>query len=52
MRSRNVETYREGHEAFHRRDSDAMGKEYAENITWIDRARAHSGHPRSSRATS
>ncbi|HET6944001.1 MAG TPA: nuclear transport factor 2 family protein [Gaiellaceae bacterium] len=39
MESRNVLTYREGHEAFNRRDFDAMVKEYAESICWIDRAR-------------
>ena len=39
MASRNVETYRAGHEAFNRRDFDAMAKEYAERIRWIDQAR-------------
>src|SRR4029453_3110853 len=39
MESRNVETYRAGHEAFNRRDFDAMVKEYAETISWIDQAR-------------
>ena len=39
MESRNVETYRAGHEAFNRRDFDAMVKEYAESISWIDHAR-------------
>ncbi len=39
MESRNVETYRAGHEAFNRRDFGAMVREYAESITWIDRAR-------------
>ena len=39
MESRNVETYRAGHEAFNRRDFDAMVKEYAESISWIDQAR-------------
>jgi hypothetical protein len=39
MESRNVETYRAGHEAFNRRDFRAMVKEYAESIRWIDRAR-------------
>jgi hypothetical protein len=39
MESRNVETYRAGHEAFNRRDFGAMVKEYAESISWIDRAR-------------
>jgi steroid delta-isomerase-like uncharacterized protein len=39
MGSTNVETYRAGHEAFNRRDFDAMVKEYAERISWIDQAR-------------
>jgi steroid delta-isomerase-like uncharacterized protein len=39
MEPRNVERYRAGHEAFNRRDFDAMVKEYAESISWIDRAR-------------
>ena len=39
MESRNVETYRAGHEAFNRRDFGAMLKEYAESISWIDHAR-------------
>jgi hypothetical protein len=39
MESRNVETYRAGHEAFNRRDFDAMVREYAESISWIDQAR-------------
>ena len=39
MESRNVEIYRAGHEAFNRRDFDAMVKEYAESISWIDQAR-------------
>ena len=39
MESRNVETHRAGHEAFNRRDFDAMVKEYAESISWIDQAR-------------
>ena len=39
MESRNVETYRAGHEAFNRRDFDAMVKEYAESISWTDQAR-------------
>ena len=39
MESRNVETYRAGHEAFNRRDFGAMVKEYAESISWIDQAR-------------
>jgi steroid delta-isomerase-like uncharacterized protein len=39
MASRNVETYRAGHEAFNRRDFDAMVERYAESISWIDQAR-------------
>ena len=39
MGSRNVETYRAGHEAFNRRDFEAMVEEYAESIRWIDHAR-------------
>ena len=39
MASRNVETYRAGHEAFNQRDFEAMTKQYAESITWTDRAR-------------
>jgi steroid delta-isomerase-like uncharacterized protein len=38
MESRNVETYRAGHEAFNRRDFDAMVERYAESIRWIDHA--------------
>ena len=32
MGSTNVETYRAGHEAFNRREFDAMVREYAERI--------------------
>ena len=39
MGSTNVETYRAGHEAFNRREFDAMVREYAERISWIDQAR-------------
>jgi steroid delta-isomerase-like uncharacterized protein len=39
MTSRNVETYRAGHEAFNQRDFEAMSKQYADSITWTDRAR-------------
>jgi predicted ester cyclase len=39
MASRNVETYRAGHEAFNRRDFEAMTEQYADTITWTDRAR-------------
>jgi SnoaL-like domain len=40
MASRNVETYRAGHEAFNQRDFEAMTKQYAPGITWTDRARS------------
>ncbi len=36
MTSRNIETYRAGHEAFNRRDFEAMVKEYANSIGWTD----------------
>jgi steroid delta-isomerase-like uncharacterized protein len=36
MASRNVDTYRAGHEAFNRRDFDAMTARYADSITWTD----------------
>src|SRR5205823_9985231 len=39
MESRNVETHRAGHEAFNQRDFEAMTKQYADSITWTDRAR-------------
>jgi steroid delta-isomerase-like uncharacterized protein len=39
MSSRNVETYRAGHEAFNQRDFEAMTNHYADSITWTDRAR-------------
>jgi steroid delta-isomerase-like uncharacterized protein len=39
MESRNVKTYRAGHEAFNRRDFDAMVEAYADSISWIDQAR-------------
>ena len=39
MGFRNVDIYRAGHEAFNRRDFDAMVSEYAERIRWVDRAR-------------
>jgi steroid delta-isomerase-like uncharacterized protein len=40
MISTNVATHRAGHEAFNQRDFDAMVKEYADNLTWTDRARS------------
>jgi len=39
MESRNVQKHRAGHEAFNRRDFDAMVRDHAESISWIDRAR-------------
>ena len=39
MESRNVQTHRAGHEAFNRRDFDAMVSDFVESISWIDRAR-------------
>jgi len=38
MTSRNVETYRAGHEAFNQRDFAAMTKDYADTIIWTDHA--------------
>jgi steroid delta-isomerase-like uncharacterized protein len=38
MASSNIETYREGHQAFNRRDFDSMVKHYADRISWTDRA--------------
>ena len=38
MPARNVETYRAGHQAFNRRDFEAMTRNYAERITWTDHA--------------
>jgi len=39
MASRNVETYRAGHQAFNQRDFGAMTERYADSIAWTDRAR-------------
>ena len=36
MASKNVETYRAGHEAFNQRDFAAMTKQYADSIVWTD----------------
>jgi steroid delta-isomerase-like uncharacterized protein len=36
MPSRNVNTYRAGHEAFNQRDFAAMTRHYADNIAWSD----------------
>ena len=38
MPSRNVGTYRAGHEAFNQRDFEAMTKSYADSIAWTDHA--------------
>lgn len=38
MASRNEETYRAGHEAFNRRDFEAMTSRYADSISWTDHA--------------
>ena len=38
MASRNVQTYRAGHEAFNRRDFAAMTTQYADTIAWTDHA--------------
>ena len=39
MTTRSIETYRAGHEAFNRRDFEAMTTQYADSIAWTDRAR-------------
>jgi len=39
MDSKNVAAHRAGHEAFNRRDFDALVKEYADDIAWTDHAR-------------
>ena len=39
MASSNVETYRDGHEAFNQRDFEAMTKHYADSIIWRERDR-------------
>jgi SnoaL-like domain len=39
MTTRTIETYRAGHEAFNRRDFEAMTSHYADSIVWTDRAR-------------
>jgi predicted ester cyclase len=36
MTSNCVETYRAGHQAFNRRDFEAMTEHYADSITWTD----------------
>jgi len=38
MASGNEETYRAGHEAFNRRDFEAMTGRYADRISWTDHA--------------
>jgi len=36
MPSRNIESHRAGHEAFNRRDFEAMTAQYADTISWTD----------------
>ncbi len=36
MASRNVEAHRAGHQAFNRRDFQAMTRRYADSISWTD----------------
>ena len=38
MAASNVEAHRAGHEAFNRRDFQAMTEHYADSITWTDHA--------------
>ena len=38
MAARNVEAHRAGHEAFNRRDFQAMTNHYADSIAWTDHA--------------
>jgi steroid delta-isomerase-like uncharacterized protein len=38
MASSNIEAHRAGHEAFNRRDFEAMTKHYADRIAWTDHA--------------
>ena len=40
MAASNIERYRAGHEAFNRRDFEAMTERYADRISWTDRARS------------
>jgi steroid delta-isomerase-like uncharacterized protein len=39
MAASNVDRHRAGHEAFNRRDFEAMTERYADRIAWTDRAR-------------
>ena len=39
MAASTVERHRAGHEAFNRRDFEAMTSQYADSIAWTDRAR-------------
>ena len=39
MAASNLDRYRAGHEAFNRRDFEAMTERYADRIAWTDRAR-------------
>src|SRR5436309_15484572 len=36
MTSKNLETYRAGHQAFNQRDFESMTKHYADSIAWTD----------------
>jgi ketosteroid isomerase-like protein len=38
MSASNLEAYRAGHEAFNRRDFEAMTRQYADSISWTDHA--------------
>ncbi len=38
MESKNLVNYRAGHQAFNRRDFDAMVKDFTESFSWIDHA--------------
>jgi steroid delta-isomerase-like uncharacterized protein len=38
MPSRNIESHRAGHEAFNRRDFEAMTRHYADTTSWTDHA--------------
>jgi hypothetical protein len=40
MISTNVDAHRAGHQAFNQRNFDAMVKDYADSISWTDRARS------------
>jgi steroid delta-isomerase-like uncharacterized protein len=38
MAARNVEAHRAGHEAFNQRDFETMTRQYADSISWTDKA--------------